>query len=370
MDRTIYFISPKIREFLSEDPGSAGGAERQQYLLANELRKFGFNIGFITASGNDQLRSDGKFEVWESCPVKAGFSISFVVEFLKFLHSLYVTDADYYYVRGLPRIAVVTNLVLSLLNRSLVYCIANESNINQKYLYSHYSKPFLWAYFWMLSSATIVSQTESQAKSLREDYGVDSVTIPNGCEITPEVEFESSSKSLHVLWVGRIQREQKRPDRLLDIAEELPDVSFELIGPLDGEDAYCDRIVSRANSLENVVYSGFVDPDDIYSKYVEADLLLNTSDYEGFPNTFLEAWQSKALVVSMYYSFDNKLKKFKFGHQAPGIKKTKEEIAKLANKNLSESKGRAREYVINNYSISNIANEYAELFTQSSDKWT
>ena len=99
-----------------------------------------------------------------------------------------------------------------------------------------------------------------------------------------------------ILWIGRIDR-VKRPDRFLDVVEACPDLEFDLVGPAGG-DPYAREISERAACYPNLRVHGGVPRDDVPMYYRKAACLCSTSDVEGFPNTFLEAWSYGIPVVS------------------------------------------------------------------------
>jgi glycosyltransferase involved in cell wall biosynthesis len=122
------------------------------------------------------------------------------------------------------------------------------------------------------------------------------VVLPMPCpEIGGGAAEWRSGAAPRVLWIGRIVP-VKRPDRLLDLAEACPDLSFDLVGP--GDDGYARRILERAARAGNVTVHGGVPRDRLGPFYRQATSLLCTSDREGFPNTFLEAWSHGLPVVS------------------------------------------------------------------------
>jgi glycosyltransferase involved in cell wall biosynthesis len=85
----------------------------------------------------------------------------------------------------------------------------------------------------------------------------------------------------------------------LDLAESIPEQEFLLIGPAGNDEKYYEQITDRAESIDNIDYLGRVDPEKIHDYYRNAIALVNTSQYEGFPNTFLEAWRFKTPVISL-----------------------------------------------------------------------
>src|SRR5204863_9419577 len=106
-------------------------------------------------------------------------------------------------------------------------------------------------------------------------------------------------RSAYVAWAAML-RQPKRPDLLIDIARKAPDLSFVVCGePTKHRSApgYGERIVEALRSLPNVEYRGRVAPDEAQRIIAEASAFLLTSEKEGFPNTFLQAWSSSTPVV-------------------------------------------------------------------------
>lgn len=102
-----------------------------------------------------------------------------------------------------------------------------------------------------------------------------------------------------VAWIGIFQ-EQKNLPRLLEIARALPEVKFTVAGGNDKRLSRADaRALNELKRLENVHLVGFVSKREVLSLLEESFLLLNTSHYEGFSNTFLEAF-SRGTPVFTY----------------------------------------------------------------------
>jgi glycosyltransferase involved in cell wall biosynthesis len=97
---------------------------------------------------------------------------------------------------------------------------------------------------------------------------------------------------------------EKRPEWFLDIAEACPSVHFDLIGPgfsaAEYGHSFSLDVLKRAESITNLTVHGTLNRDEIFNLYQRADLLCCTSKYEGFPNTFLEAWSQGVPVVSSF----------------------------------------------------------------------
>jgi glycosyltransferase involved in cell wall biosynthesis len=146
----------------------------------------------------------------------------------------------------------------------------------------------------------LIVQTRAQQESLRRGFGLASEVIPAPCPGPGPSEHRPRAAPApgedRVLWVGRISPE-KRPDRLLDLAEARPDLTFDLVGPA-GPTPWARELLARARGVANVTVHGAESREDLARRYARALCLVSTSDYEGFPNTFLEAWSHGLPVVS------------------------------------------------------------------------
>ena len=100
----------------------------------------------------------------------------------------------------------------------------------------------------------------------------------------------------------------------------------------------------------NIQYLGQVAPDKAQQVIADAGLLLSTSDVEGFPNTFVQAWSSGTPVVSLKVDPDQIISKSDLGVVTGNC-----ERAKAAIEALMKSPGRrqemaiARQHVVENY---------------------
>ena len=96
------------------------------------------------------------------------------------------------------------------------------------------------------------------------------------------------SNSFVVGWLGRLVQ-IKRPDLLLEIASELPDVIF-LVG---GAGELLNTIENYHGS--NLVYAGWTNPDEFWPA---CDVALLTSDNEGLPTSLIEAAMHAVPIIT------------------------------------------------------------------------
>lgn len=369
MHKSICFVSDTIHTYF--DSGlerGVGGAERQQYMIAQHFRDDGFSISILTLDYDNSTSPefiDG-IEVWKEIPDMRG-GTNAPVKAARLLNALRKIDADVYYVRGNDFLCIVTALYCRLTNAKFVYAVANDSNIEPQH-YRERNILFTKLYLSSIASADAVTVlTPHQKDVLERHHSIASTVIPCGYDLPPEEELLSHEDREFVLWVGRLDPDQKRPERYLRLARKAPEVPFVMIGPPDNDDenrSYFDTIRSQAESIENLEFIEFVPPDKIHGYFRRASLLVNTSDYEGFGNVLLEAWRYATPVVTLNYTLHGVIKERCVGVQAESIDDLTNIVKDLHfNHEKREKSGwNGRQLVKNRYSMEIVIQQYRQIF--------
>jgi glycosyltransferase involved in cell wall biosynthesis len=132
----------------------------------------------------------------------------------------------------------------------------------------------------------IVTQTRRQGELLKSRFGKTGITIGNPIRLEkPSLASPDSSGRDYALWIGKADS-VKRPDVVVEVARSSPDLRFVMVmNPVDR--AIWNRIVDgKPANLVIHEYLPFLQAEGLFER---AWVLLNTSMYEGFPNTFLQA---------------------------------------------------------------------------------
>lgn len=285
---------------LGGDGGHVGGVERQTSLLAHWLRGRGHRVSFITwdEGGAPEEMIDG-IRVIKLCRQDAG------LPGLKFLHpkwtslnaALRKADADVYYQNCGGCVTGQMALWCRRRGKPFVYSVASDAHCDPDFKEMPTMRERVLYRYGLRKATRRIAQTEKQQQSLSEGFGVESevIQMPAPGPAAPEYRPPAQSRQ-RVLWVGRVCR-VKRPDRLLQIAEACPEIEFVVAGPVY-TDAFSSNAAKRAASIPNIRMLGMVPREEVAELYRGASLLCCTSDYEGFPNTFVEAWSYGLPIVS------------------------------------------------------------------------
>jgi glycosyltransferase involved in cell wall biosynthesis len=104
----------------------------------------------------------------------------------------------------------------------------------------------------------------------------------------------------------------KGSQNLFDLINVLDkNISIVIVG--QPTDKKSENIYKKLQKLENVVLKGRVDHEDTIQLIANAKALINTSNFEGFPNIFLEAWANGVPVISQNVNPGQVLTKYKLG---------------------------------------------------------
>lgn len=289
----VCLVAPHAWPVLSSDERIAqiGGAEVQQCLLARLLAAHGYRVSMICLDYGQPDRSvvDGVM-VHKSFRPRAGLPA------LRFFHprltamwrALRRADADVYYCRAAGMLVGVVAQFCRRHGKRSVYAGASNMDfvpgVGGQIRYARDRWMFRHA---LKAVDRIVAQNELQRDACLAHHGREAVVIPS-CYVPDAMPRPEARAS--VLWVGTI-RAGKRPQLALELARRLPHRRFVLVGgPGAGDDALYERILREAAALPNVQCTGFLPLAQAERRFDAARVLLNTSEFEGMPNTFLQAW--------------------------------------------------------------------------------
>ncbi len=288
------------------DTGHVGGIERQMSLMARWFVQRGYDVSMITW---DEGQADGTVidgvQVFKMCRENAGIKgiRFFHPKWTSLCHAMKRADADVYYYNcgdlGLGQVV----LWCRCYGRRSVYSVASDPACDARLPeLGDFRERALYRYG-LTHAHSVIVQTRQQQQMLRDGFGIVATVIPMPCEglaagdpVSPDLAAEGSAR---VLWVGRISKE-KRFEWLLDLAELCPEIAFDVVGASNTNSSYASALVARSAQIRNVTMHGRVLHGAIANYYRRCHVLCCTSAFEGFPNTFLEAWSIGMPIVSTF----------------------------------------------------------------------
>jgi glycosyltransferase involved in cell wall biosynthesis len=354
----LCFIAPKAYTlFNPKVKHNFGGAEVDLYYLAVELAKdINYSITFITA---DYSNGAGVENIKDVNLIRTfNFKQNSIIGFIKFWKGLSRADAEYYIIKTISPGMFITALFCFIKRKSFIYRSAHTYNCDGTYIKKH--KIYGILYRLSLKSAKMVFvQNSSERADLLSTTGVSSNSIPNGHPL-PVVDI---SKKDTVLWVGR-SAAIKQPELFIHLAAKFPEEKFIMISPRSTGDSNYERLKDEIGDLKNLEFIEFVEFAKVQAYFTSAKIFVNTSEAEGFPNTFIQACISSTPILSLQVNPDKVLDKYNIGISCSGdIEQLNEKLHLiLTDNNLRLKMGNnAREYAEEKHNIKKIADIYKKI---------
>jgi glycosyltransferase involved in cell wall biosynthesis len=291
-------------ELASVDTGHIGGVERQTSLMAKWLAKRGYKVSMLTLDEDQQdgIEIDG-VKVYKMCRKEAGIKglRFFWPKWTSMNAAMKRADADIYYQNCGGYETGQVAMWCRRHNRKYVYSVASDPDCDIRLPAMRTRRDKLLYRYGLKHTDAVIVQTQRQQNMLQEGFGIKATIIPMPCEGSDQnvTQKNLSQKKSGVLWVGRISKE-KRFEWLLDIAQRCPDITFNVAGMANSDSEYSNNLIRRSTTVSNIKIHGRIPHAEMFQYYRSSKLLCCTSSYEGFPNTFLEAWSCGIPVVSTF----------------------------------------------------------------------
>ncbi len=352
--------------------GKWGGAEVQQRHITRKLNEMGMDVFYVVQADTGARRVEER----EGIPYvsllyprnsffyaglfnmvhRAGNSM----KWLALSNSLKMADCDVYYQRIAEWTTGGVALHCNINNKKFVFAAAHDDNCKLKSLF--YGKGGKAAIRYGIRNAhRIVVQNGRQKELLKKNFGKEGVIIPS---VTPLPEDYSAGSGEYVLWVGRTAS-WKRPDIMVGIAKSLPRYRFIMIGGRDWQDdGLYDRVRKEAATMENLEFLGHKTYEETLEYFDNAAVYVNTSEEEGFPNTFLHSWSRGRPVISMDVDPDEIICEHGTGFHSKTEKKAVNDIRSLMeDPGLRKDMGeKGRKYCERRHDVDKVVPRYVDLF--------
>ena len=232
-----------------------GGEAVQQTLLARALAHRGHQVSMVVA---DRGQPDGA--EWDGIRAFNAYRLDAGLSVLRFIHprwtgmwsALARADADLYYTSCAGMQVGLVALFCRHFRRRFVFRTASDTDCDSsRLLVPSVRDRWLYAYGLRRADAILV-QSALQAAMLARNYGLPSRVAG----MLVEKPRQAAARDVDVLWVSNIRRE-KRPDRILELAEAMPDVSFHLVGgSLPDAEALFRTTELAARARPNLTFHG------------------------------------------------------------------------------------------------------------------
>ena len=189
---------------------------------------------------------------------------------------------------------------------------AHTTHCDGIYLRKHKLTAFIYKHIFRKASI-LFTQNQSDAEAIKKTHGIDSIVIPNGHRIEVAVQRENK----YFLWVAR-SADFKNPRMFMKLSKAIPSQKFIMICPAAFGDKKYHELVKEAQEIDNLEFIQGVRYPDVQGYFDKASVFVNTSESEGFANTFIQAGKSAVPILSYKVNPDDFINRYQCGFCADG----------------------------------------------------
>jgi glycosyltransferase involved in cell wall biosynthesis len=201
----------------------------------------------------------------------------------------------------------------------------------------------------------VIAQTEQQSKALNRYYKREAGLVVPNFSPSPEKTWSKSDR-FTILWIANL-KSLKRPEMFIQLARDLQQeaVSFKVIGRSD-DTPWCRSILDAMSKTPNLTYLGELELEAVNAELERAHLLVNTSLFEGLPNTFIQAWLREVPTLTTGVDPDGAINSLGIGRSTSSYDDLKSSVLHYVKNRgvLADQGSRARAFALEKFSMRNV----------------
>jgi glycosyltransferase involved in cell wall biosynthesis len=327
-----------------------GGGQLQVALLAKALALKGHEVVIVDPGSSESFITPEGIKLisvpdWDKG--LRGIRL-FVYRIPRLKKILLEQNADYYYVRMrtymhlLPfwaskktkgKFIIATAHDLDVLNHFSKFKYEYKPRFN---LFRFLTADFPNVYNYLLKKADYIILQHSGQKINRNSAKGKIAIFPNIFDFSNNKVLENTNNE-YFIHVGTLNI-LKGSQNLYDLINALDkNISIIIVG--QPTDKKSENLYKKLQKLANVVLKGRVNHQDTIQLIANAKALINTSNFEGFPNIFLEAWANGVPVISQNVNPGNVFNQYDIGIYCEGdLNKMKKAIELFKKESFQKDK--------------------------------
>ena len=347
--KRILIENYNLLDLLENDSKSTGGACAQLHATALGLTKIGCEVNVLVTKSSDQLNNYSNYNVTEVFNKEKG---------VKIIRWLYYRIPRIIKIMKNNRPEIIIQecagvntflyaIMAKIMNAKFVYLIANDMEVDGRILEKLNSRDWSFSYYkdyitsniivmmykiGLLMSSVIICQNKYQHSFIKKKGYKKSLVLYNAFKNNNKISnCLTFDERKYIAWAGKFVYQKNLTD-LYYIANNNPNLSFKIAGILgySNVDGKTLKALDDLKLLDNISFVGQLPNEEYFSFLSKAIFLLNTSHYEGFSNTFIEAISVGTPIVTLGVNPDSILNKYKLGFVTK-----RENLSELIDKKIS-----------------------------------
>jgi len=306
--------------FNKKDDRTFGGAEVQMFLLSKYLAKDPeFDVDFMVSTpGKDATEIVDGIRLYKlSTRSWMGNERCNLRMFLKFNSLLFSSKSDVFVQRSASAGSGVIRIVSRIRGKKFIYMTAHDIDCNGQF---EKTKNLFTRWLFRIGirkADLVITQSKRHSRMLKKHHKVKSIIIKSSYNISKKQDVAKLKKQ-GVLWVARCE-DWKQPEKVMFLADKFRHIQFTMVCPKsNNQPDYFDKIKRCASKYSNIKFVKYVPFNKIDIYFQKSKIFVNTSENEGYPNTFVQAAKNGTPIVSLIVNPDNFLEKYCCGLCAYG----------------------------------------------------
>jgi glycosyltransferase involved in cell wall biosynthesis len=299
----LLFFDFSLPHLLAKDEFPVGGSGVQLGQWLGGLCDIGASAGVLTWRGaNAHVGRTLPYELIETYDPRVGIRV--LKYFYSYIPSVLAAARTFQPDAIVQSCASVHTGILAYVARRLgvpfVYRVASDIDVDHRIATALNGYERIAYRQGLQSSTLVICQNMYQAEQLKRKFPDKAQLLIQNCI---GIQGDAAPPRMHrereyIAWLGIFRREKNLP-LLARLAEALPAVSFRVAGiPQPDVDEKTLVALDKLRQLHNVHFTGYLHQADVPGFLGHATALLCTSDFEGFSNTFLEAFAAGTPVLT------------------------------------------------------------------------
>ena len=304
----------------AEAPRGGGGAERQTWLLARALARRGARVAHIVYPVEAPVVDPAApvTLVHRPRPTRHGTPGALAQEAAVVWRALTEADAAVTVFRGAAGPIGIGGLWARLHRRRVVFAGANNSDFTLATFPGPRDPRALLYRAGIRMADAIVVQSQEQARMAATSFPHQRSVQEIPSFVEPQPEADGAGEAF--LWVSRAS-EYKRPLLYADLAAAVPEATFWMILSQTADHAFegtYAELRRRAQELPNLELLEQRRHSELQELISRSVAMVNTSSFEGMPNTWLEGWSRGVPAATLGHDPDGRIAKRGLGVSAGG----------------------------------------------------
>jgi|RhiMetdeSRZDD1v2_1073273.scaffolds.fasta_scaffold06763_9 glycosyltransferase involved in cell wall biosynthesis len=348
------FYDDKLINLMLQDEKPCGGSAVQTYGWIRGLIEEGQEVYVMTDTGKGLLKEECR-----NIKLVPMYDNNKGVRWLRWIYyrlpytykKIRAVKPDYLYASIPGWTSALLGIICHLLNIKFIQRLSNDNQLDYRYLRDHSIIHHFLLYLGLRLSHHILCQNNFQLQIINKKFPAKSAfKIANPMYLKYREPVSPISSGGYIAWLG-IYRYQKNLKLLYQIASLLKKEQFLIAGKEGANfDQETSDYLEKLKQLPNVNFIGFLRRTQVLPFLANARFLLNTSFYEGFSNTFLEAWSVGTPVISaVHVNPDSIISKYDLGIIYNDVFDLCKQYAAVTPELYELMSDNAREYVVRHH---------------------